>query len=92
MKLCQHISNTRPYLDLPRLLVESFEHALSLEAHAISLQGSESVRLPFIPAVLPFCHQLPDHLQIIQVLKQNYIFSKKERIHLMNYFHYYIIQ
>ena len=53
------------YLDLPGLLVESLEHALCPQAHAVRLQGSEGVRLPAVPARLPLRHQFPDHLQMV---------------------------
>ena len=61
--------NISQYLDFSGKLGQFLEHSLSLESHVISLQCDKGADLPGVPGCLPLLCQLPDLLQMVEVLE-----------------------
>ena len=64
--MLQHIM----YLDFSGNLGKLLEHGLGLEAHLLRLQGDKGAHFPGVPGRLPVLRQLPDLLQVVEVLRQ----------------------
>ena len=63
------VATALTHLDLTSELVELLEHGLGLQAHVLGLQAGKPANLPRVPRHLPLLGQLPDLLQVVQVLR-----------------------